>query len=365
MILVGITTTKWPIDPHTQAKHQILEEYLKKWFPILSSTADRVIFLDGFAGPGIYSKGEDGSPVIAIRTAVEHKLAERFKKIIFWFIEKEKDRAQILSEVLKDRFPSLPKNIQYEVEKSEFAPSLEKTLDSIEKEGAKLAPTLAFIDPFGFSGMPMHLILRILGYARCEVLITFMSRFILRFNDERREDALDELYGNGDWRAVRQIEDPDERRRFVVDLYVRQLREHGGAKYYRTFEMVGQDNTILYHLVFATKSLTGLKAMKEAMMKVDRRGSFRFSDRTDPKQTFLVDYNDPNNWILKAAELVFAKFTGKTVPLDDVEEFVLVETSFVFRKSILQSLEKNGKISDVQGRNRLGAFTDGCIIRFS
>lgn len=28
---------------------------------------DRVIICDGFAGPGVYKKGEDGSPVIALK----------------------------------------------------------------------------------------------------------------------------------------------------------------------------------------------------------------------------------------------------------------------------------------------------------
>ena len=39
---------------------------------------------------------------------------ERFGEIIFWFIEKYVDRANKLSEVLKERFPDLPRNFQYE-----------------------------------------------------------------------------------------------------------------------------------------------------------------------------------------------------------------------------------------------------------
>jgi len=362
--MVGITSTIWEIDPHTKAKHDILEEYLKQWFPIVSSTAERVVFLDGFAGPGIYSKGEEGSPIVAIKTALEHKFFGNFKKIIFWFIEKDKDRAETLRDVLKDRF-TLPEKFLCEVEKSEFASSLENTLDSIEKEGAKLAPTLAFIDPFGFSGMPMNLISRILGYKRCEVLITFMSSFILRFNDKEREGALDELFGTTDWRKIRDITEPDEKRRFVVDLYIRQLRLLGGAKFFRTFEMIGDNNQLIYHLVFATKSLTGLRAMKEAMMRVDRRGTFSFSDRTDPNQTFLLDYSENKNWVPQASVIAFNKFHGKTVTVEEVEQFILVETPYVFRKSILQDLELKGKITDVKGRTKKGSFPKGCIIKFS
>lgn len=54
-----INSTIWPPDPHTRAKHEILENYLKAWFPILSRWSGRIIYLDGFAGPGIYSRSEE------------------------------------------------------------------------------------------------------------------------------------------------------------------------------------------------------------------------------------------------------------------------------------------------------------------
>lgn len=99
----------WDLEPHTKAKHEILREYLKPWFPIISSRSDTVVYLDGFAGPGIYSKGEEGSPVIAINTALTHELRSKFKKIVFWFIEKDKETANKLGETLETTFPDLKK----------------------------------------------------------------------------------------------------------------------------------------------------------------------------------------------------------------------------------------------------------------
>jgi three-Cys-motif partner protein len=69
--------TVWPAKRHTLAKHEILERYLQAWFPILSNRsaefANRFpLYIDGFAGPGVYSKGEPGSPIIAIRAARNH-----------------------------------------------------------------------------------------------------------------------------------------------------------------------------------------------------------------------------------------------------------------------------------------------------
>ena len=56
--------TVWDLEPHTAKKREILSRYFQAWLPILARWNSRVLYIDGFAGPGEYSKGEDGSPVI-------------------------------------------------------------------------------------------------------------------------------------------------------------------------------------------------------------------------------------------------------------------------------------------------------------
>ncbi len=357
--------TIWDIEPHTHAKHQILEEYLKAWFPIMSKWSGRIMYLDGFAGPGVYSKGEEGSPIISIRIARNHFLKDKLGEIIFWFIEKDEKRANKLSEVLKERFPDLPMKFRYEVVKSEFATELEKNLDAL-KEGAKPAPTFAFIDPFGFSGFPMSLISRLLRYDKCEVLITFMAGFVNRFT-ELRQNVMDDLFGTHEWSEINKIDDPDGRRNSILQLYQSQLIQAANAKFVKTFEMIGKNDQLIYHLVFATKHLRGLEVMKEAMFKVDRRGTYRFSDRTDPKQTFILDYGNEENWVSEASKLVYTEFRGQRVSVEEIHEFVIVDTPYVFRKKILQHLEssKPPRIVQVDGRIRPSTHPDGCEITFS
>jgi len=367
-LLSNTPSTLWPIEPHTRAKHETLQNYLKAWFPILSKWSGRIIYLDGFAGPGVYSGGEDGSPVIALQTAVEHKLREYFKEIVFFFIEKDSNRAKILTQVLKKRFPNLPKNIRYRVQGAEFAPTLEQVLNELEKQGASLAPTFAFLDPFGFSGFPMELIGRMMSYDKCEVLITFMAGFVKRFLDESREPVLNALFATQEWKKARNISDPDKRLRFLLDLYERQLRNVGGAEYVRSFGMIGPHNQLIYYLVYGTKHWKGLKVMKEAMWKVDRRGSYTFSDLTDVNQTYIIDYQDYAHWIPTAAEMVHNKFRGQTVNEREVHEFVVVDTPFIYRKAILSHLETKcypPKIRNVTGRKKRLSYPEECLITFS
>src|SRR5688572_7872743 len=92
--------TIWLLDPPTRAKHAILRRYLQAWTPILSLGGfPTIAYVDGFAGPGIYAGGEDGSPIIALKAALEHK--ERIKAtVLFLFIEEHADRAATLKQIV-------------------------------------------------------------------------------------------------------------------------------------------------------------------------------------------------------------------------------------------------------------------------
>ena len=363
-----IDSTTWELEPHTKAKHEILREYLKAWFPIMATYSGRIVYLDGFAGPGIYSKGEEGSPVIAIRTALEHKLINKFKQIVFWFIEKDQDRFDTLLQTLANKFPELENKdddrIVYDVKKAEFATLVKKELSELEQRDQTLAPTFALLDPFGFAGLPMALIKQLLQYKKCDVLITFMVGFVVRFRDELRENALNELFDTNEWKKADEQSTPEKRERFLIDLYVRKLKE-GGAKFVKTFRMVNFANKTVYYLVYGTKNRKGLDVIKEAMMKVGEGTFYRFSDRTDPGQTFLLDYNT-DEWKDVLGNLVYQQFKNKTVTLAEIEEFVS-DGPFIFRKSVLKRLEQNDspKIINVQNRNRSFTYPENCIVTFA
>jgi len=364
--MAPVEETIWDLDEHTQAKHEILKNYLGGWFPILARHSGRIVYIDGFAGPGVYSKGEEGSPIIALRTATQHLLKpHKWSELVFVFIEKDKKRAESLNYVIKEKFPELPKRITYSVITDEFEPALHRIFDGLDSNDKKLAPTFAFIDPFGFSGFSMDLMKRLLSYDKCEVLITFMAGFIRRFLDELREPVLDNLYGTQDWREIRNVK--DDKLPHLLKLYEDQLTECCEVKYTRSFEMISKHNQVLYFLIFATKHWLGLKLMKEAMWRVDKSGNFSFSDRLGRAQSFLMDYQEEQYWIPKAAKRVYANFKGKTVRISDIEQFVVTETEYIFRKKILRYIEKNNPSTievQLNRKRRKGSFPDDSIIQF-
>src|ERR1043166_4959594 len=103
------TTTLWQLEPHSKAKHLVLQNYLHAWLPILGSWSGRILLVDGFAGPGQYKGGEEGSPLVALRAFTEHKAKQVIKgEVRFIFIESDQARVQHLRQVVEPWRQRLP-----------------------------------------------------------------------------------------------------------------------------------------------------------------------------------------------------------------------------------------------------------------
>lgn len=361
------TPVVWSLDPHTGAKHTILVEYLKAWFPILSKKYSHIIYIDGFAGPGIYEKGEDGSPIIALNCLLSHSLDVCHRPTIyeFYFIEANGERKAMLEDRIKENVPGIPKNVVIHIIHGDFDTVMRELLDDIERKGLNLSPTFAFLDPFGYGGLPFDLIRRTLAFRSCEVFINFAYDSINRFIEaqDTREETFDKLFGTPDWRRIRDVNDAQERNTELTALYTAQLKT--AAKYVRSFEMVNSMNKISYYLFFTTNSIDGFGMMKAAMWKVDPRGSFRFADTTDVGQRFLISYDEDSKF-RSQADFIYKQFYGKTASKEEIKRYCIEFTPFpALWSTSLKILESEGKIVDVLDRKRKGTFPDGCRILFN
>lgn len=314
--------TIWEIDPHTIAKHKILENYLKAWFPILCSRNPRVNYIDGFAGPGKYSKDELGSPIIALEVAKNHT-AKLASEINFIFIEQDKKRAEHLESEIK--VLEIPDNFKTHIVNGEFHNKTVQLLDYLDKDKKILAPTFAFVDPFGFSGIPFSVIERLLAISRVEVFITFMVDSINRFiGDEKVGTHIVDLFGTKDVEEI--IKTSANRTEDLRKLYQKKLEEK--AKYVRYFEMCDNNDRPIYYLFFGTNHELGLVRMKEAMWKVDDEGFYRFSDATNPDQIVLFqnDYKD------SIFDLLKEKFgTSSKTNVSELQGYIEIETPYLVK----------------------------------
>lgn len=360
----------WELDPHTRAKHEILRRYLHAWAPILSHGGFRsMLYVDGFAGPGRYAGGEEGSPIIALNAALAHKASIK-ATLLFVFVEQDLARAGELDAVVKGI--ERPDNFRVKITAGKsFVEGFGEVLSFYKDKGKPLPPTFAFIDPFGWTGVPFSLVKEIMSYPNCEVLVNFMYEEINRFiSHPDQEHNFDDLFGTRDWRKVQGLSRPLERRAFLHGLYLRQLQEIANVKYVRTFEMRNDKDVTDYFLFYGTNSLKGLAKMKEAMWKVDTSGEFRFSDATNPGQLVFFAQS-PDASVLRRA--IVDHFAGKEPTVRLIEEFVLAATPFRethYKRQVLHGLETAvppvvTAVNPPRGR-KIGTYSDGNLrLRFA
>jgi three-Cys-motif partner protein len=355
--------TVWKLDPHTRGKHEVLRHYLAAWFPILGLSSGRIVFIDGFAGPGEYAEGEKGSPLIAIDAFRQH--AHRLKKqVCFLFIEKDSARARHLRKVLKAQ-PPLPSNCILEIATGDFESQMTKLLDDAGPPGSRLAPLFVMLDPFGVSGTPMSVIGRLLTGGKGEVYVSFMYESISRFRATPEfEGPLTQLFGTEEWKKGIPLKG-EARRNFFYGLYESQLRK-AGAKHVLHFDLY-EGNRLVYAIFFATRHWVGADRMKQAIWRIAPFGDFAFRG-THSGQLPLglgeeVDYT-------ALRKTLQARFRGKGwVSIQQVIEFVGSDlTDFhtgQLKKPVLVPMETKGLLEvDPKTRSRARTFPDGTKLRF-
>jgi hypothetical protein len=239
-------------------------------------------------------------------------------------------------------------------------------LNDLRSKNLNIAPTFAFIDPFGFKGIPFSLVKELLSNPKTEVFINIMADFINRFiehPDTKTRQHIVDLFGTS--QALQIIADGGERLETLKQLYQTQLETC--AKYVRYFEMQDEHGRVIYYLFFASKHPKGFIKMKEAFWKVDPESGFHFSDKTNPAQMILFSV-DPSQDL---AKIIGQKFSGQHAIVSQVKQFVEEETSYTSKhmRQALSLLEADEKIRvDVLkldgSKRRRGSFPDDAQVDF-
>ncbi len=352
--------TLWRLEPHTLGKHLVLKSYLDAWLPIMGKWNGRILFIDGFAGPGKYKGGEDGSPLIALNAFKNHAARAKINaEVDFFFVEKDPERAAFLDELVRKEGQTLPSKCRVFVETSAFDNALSQLLKR------RLDPSFVMIDPFGVSDTPMDVIARILQNEKCEVYISFMYESINRFKSSHEfEGHLDRLFGAKDWRDGIGIRDRRGRTDFFYGLYKKQLRA-AGAKNVVHFELYEGDR-LVYAIFFGTQHFMGADRMKRAIWNVAPFGDFRFRGTHSSQRTLGLDIAD----FTQLREQIKSEFQKKDwVDIEKIEEFVASDRTDYhkgqLRKQGLIPMEESGEIEIQEGtRKKKKTYPPGTRLRF-
>jgi three-Cys-motif partner protein len=349
--------TIWPIKPHTKAKHAILRRYLQAWFPILNSGHSKLVYIDGFAGPGEYTGGESGSPIVAL-SVVQNHTAELRGEFHFLFVEKRTDRFAHLKAIIDEQ--EFPPGYEVKLFNDEFSQVLR---DVLEDPKYSNTPIFAFVDPFGVAGVHYDLITQLLGRRSTEAFILFAREAVNRWLEhENVRGHIEALYG------LETIVIPGgvDRLGYLRNLYRDRLAEI--ATYVGYFTMQDINDRPIYDLFFVSNKRKGYVKMKEAMWSVDDQHGFRFSDADHPSQVVLFKHNPAEQL---ADDINHGGAGRSSIDVADIRAYVEKNTIYLAKhmRAALRILEEEERIN-VRGKKadgstrRKGTFPDGTLFDF-
>jgi len=219
-------------------------------------------------------------------------------------------------------------------------------------EGYVLVPSFFFVDPFGFSGIPFHIITKILSNPRTEVFFTFMARDIARFIQlPELEDTFNSLFGTDKWKAILASLQGWEREITLINLYREQLHEVANVKYSWPFRVCTSERMqTLYYLLHVTNNVKGHSIMKDIMFNQSVDGNFAYLGPKDIAARFQMKLFDINS-IEELKKLLLERFKGRTIAYDRIQEEICIpwysEPPYIntHYNQALKKLENEGKIN--------------------
>lgn len=332
-----------------EVKHAILKYYLGAYFGCLGQTPyfNELIYVDGFSGPGSYLKSdgteEDGSPIVAIKTVINHMHYENFNKPIYmYFIDTNDDYTADLAEnivinwMINKKID--PQKIKVKILNGEFDEKMAEILDL-----HKNCPMLVFADPFGLKDISMDLMRRVVERPVTELLVNVMFSSIIRWvGSTKLNKTLNKFLGenSSDWKKT-VLRDGVNKGESFVRYFVEKLTQGQNDLLHHKFAMKDQRNTNIYQLVYFTRHMKGFIAMKTAMINQSQEtDTFIYSEFNASKSI--------NNKLSKieieedVIKRIKEKFDNETVSGKKIGLFVWMETPYIFnlRRELKKDLEK-------------------------
>ncbi len=300
----------------SRIKHLILQKYFPPWAAILGSRHKRLGYFDCFAGPGEYEhegRPVAGSPVIAVKEAIEFLNSRRGQNLTMFLIEDDPKQVERLEASLKNLQP-YPEGLSVNVSCVDSRSYISNLLENLDTHD----PSFFLIDPYGHP-LPLPMINKILQRERTEALINVMwFRLNMDLSNPLMQSHLDELFGGNDWRkqpfmGMHGI----EREKSFLQYFKSRLR----CRYILPFKVRydvedarGGDRT-KYYLLHVSNHVKAVLLMKEVMWPLgDEEGTYVFSGEP---QSVLIS-STPT--VEELESILLREFKGKEVGFDELRE---------------------------------------------
>ncbi|WP_180326752.1 three-Cys-motif partner protein TcmP [Raoultibacter phocaeensis] len=162
----------------SKTKDDLLSAYLVPYFAKISMRAEKLIYFDGFSGPGLFHDGSSGSPLIALGIYDKHVKEHnpRYNDAAFFFSEKKADYRASLEEAIGTRMHAASETAVF----ASYEENLAAVVDAARTTSKHLS-AFFYIDPFGIIDLDFGHIKTIRNnITSSEILLNFCSPGLLR-----------------------------------------------------------------------------------------------------------------------------------------------------------------------------------------
>lgn len=288
--------------PQTQAKHQILRQYLPAYIKALKNKVSAYHYVDAFAGRGSYGSNNAGSPIIALETLISEGVANRS---MISATELNPEYFRELENCLAGHKDLAKLGYKPFIRAGAFSDLIDEVLSQdIYLRNPRVA-TFSFVDPCGIRGVSLESVVALLSNDFWEVLLFFNYDAISRLLggiEKNTHDAstLETLWGSEeDFKRLQlELKDlnvPAAREEAVLNHFWRVLGQRSSARYFVPFRFESKkaDKTSHY-ILHCSRSSLAFKIMKHVMSTVgqeegDQYGRLEFRmDREREIQLTLI-----------------------------------------------------------------------------
>jgi three-Cys-motif partner protein len=331
----------------SRIKATIVAKYLYVWSKIIIGELKRrprkpnfAAYVDLFSGPGRYDDGQESTPLLVLRRAIEEEDLRKYLRLVF-----------------NERDPKLLERLKKEIEGYEgvdsltYAPAFlneqvgnNKIEQLFTRTDQPRPAMLVFVDPWGYNGLTIDLLASVLRNWGCEVIIffnyqrinpalsnsVFKKNMALLFGEQKAAALSQELSQIADDHKGKARS--QKREEAIIAAVEQSLHERmvpslqTGENVYTVdyrFRDPKHGTRTTHHLIYATTSQHGFLKMKEVMAgeskkKEEEIGLFEFGPTKQEATHLQLQLFQPERPIDVLADKLLLFFAGRTLAVEDV-----------------------------------------------
>jgi three-Cys-motif partner protein len=321
----------------SEVKTAIVTKYFGAWakvmIPRAKRGANKIAYIDLFAGPGRYKDGSKSTPLILLENAIEDEKMRAMLVTVF------NDANADYSRSLEKAISSLPgiETLKYPPQVLHFEVGNQI---AAKFQQMRLVPTLFFVDPWGYKGLSLNLVRSVLKDWGCDCIFFFnYNRINMGLSNDQVGKHMDALFTQSranTLRAKLKTLGPYERELTIVEELVEALQDIGG-RYVLPFRFKNdQGNRTSHHLIFVSKNVLGYSRLEQGVP------TFEYNP-ADHRFPMLFELFRP---LEDLTDMLLTDFAGQTLSMKEVYEKHHVGRRYIKPnyKDALRQLEAQGSI---------------------